>query len=365
MPAKKATKTKKSEIKEMTPDELRKLINREFGAGTMKLASDPSLEIVRIPTGILSLDTLLGGGFAKNRHFEMYGDFSVGKTYITLCLIAMAQSLGMRCAFVDVEGSFDPAFAAHIGVDLDELELIPQDEHGPKCVNVVETLLRSKLYEVIIVDSIASLLPKEEYEKDMTAASMGAEQAKMMSKALRKLTAANSNTALVFINQTREKIGVVFGSKTTTPGGRAMRHYAGVRIELVKTETIKRKGDVLNQKTGEIKREDVAKGHRIQIRVEKDKTGGARQGDQSTMVFDYDHSEHDHVEDLIYLGRSFGYVHKSGDNWWVDEYEDEKVKFRPTFKKWLRKNKAVAEELEDWIREGYEYEDEESEEDDE
>lgn len=357
------TKKKASNLKsitELTPKQLRDMINKEMGAGTMKLASDPSLQITRIPSGILSVDMLMGGGFARNRHFEIYGDFSVGKTYISLCLIAMAQSLGIRCAFIDVEGTFDPAWAELIGVDLDSLELVPQDEHGPKVVNVMEAMLRSKVYGVIILDSIASLLPKEEFEKDMNASSMGAEQAKMMSKAMRKLTAANSETALVFINQTREKLGVIFGTKTTTPGGRAMRHYSGARIELVKTETLKKNAEVVDQKTGEIKKEDIPKGHRIQIRIEKDKTGGAHQGDQSTMVFDYDHAIHDHIEDLLYLGRVHGYVHKSGDNWWVEEYEEEKVKFRPAFKKWLRRNRIIAEELEDWIREGP-YEDEEDE----
>lgn len=350
---------KKTAVKEMTVDELRALVNSEFGAGTMRLASDPSLAIEKIPTGILSIDMLLGGGFPKNRHAEIYGDFSTGKTYLSLMLIATAQSLGINCAFVDVEGSFDPVWAEHLGVDLNELVFIPQDEHGPKVVNVVETLLRSKLYGVVIVDSIASLLPKEEYEKDMTAGSMGAEQAKMMSKAMRKLTAANSETALVFLNQTREKIGVVFGSKVTTPGGRAMRHYSSIRLEMVKTETLKKKRDEVDQKTGEIKKVDTPVGHRVQLRVEKAKVGGTQMGDQSTFVFNYDHARHDHIEDLIYLGRVFGYIHKSGDNWWYDGMEDEKVRGRPAFKKWLRRNRAVAEELEDLIREGpYEDEDE-------
>lgn len=342
---------KKSSMKEMTPAQLRSLVNKNFGANTMRLASDPDLLIKRIPTGILPIDMLLDGGVPQNRHTEIFGDFSVGKTYLSLCLIASAQSLGMSCAFVDVEGSFDPEWAEYVGVDLDELDLIPQDEHGPKIVNVIETLLRSKLYQLIIVDSIASLLPKEEFEKDMMAGSMGAEQAKMMSKAMRKLTAANTNTALVFINQTREKIGVVFGSKVTTPGGRAMRHYAGIRIEMVKTETLKRKARTVNQKTGEIKREDVPVGHRIQIRVVKDKTGSSNMGDQTTIVFDYETAEHDRIEDLIYLGRVYGFIEKSGDNWWVDGYKDEAQKYRPAFKKWLEKNKAVAEELEDQIRE--------------
>ncbi len=181
------------------------------------------------------------------------------------------------------------------------------------------------------------------------------EQAKLMSKALRKLTAANSNTAMVFINQTREAVGVMFGKKTLAPGGRAMSHYAGMRLELVRTEQLRRKGQTVDHKTGEIKDGNVVFGHRVLVRAEKDKTGGiVRPNDETTFVYDYEKGHHDHIEDLIYLGRVNGFIKskKKGkvDQWWVEEYEDEAQIGRTRFKRWLRKNKAVAEELEEWIR---------------
>jgi recombination protein RecA len=363
-----ATKKKRDAIKEMTPQQLAAMINKEKGEGVMRFASDPSLRIVRIPTGILSVDYRLGGGFARNRYTELFGSSAVGKTYVTLHAIATAQANDLRCGFMDVERTFDPAWAERIGIDLEELAYSEQNKHANQCVDVLETWLVSGLYDVIVMDSIAALLPEPEAGTDMSAGSMGMEQAKLMSKALRKLTAANRKTALVFINQTRENIGVMFGKKTTTSGGRAMTHYAGQRLELVRTETLKRKGKVINEKTGEISEGDVVSGHRVLVRTEKDKTGGSAPQQTSTFVFDYDEACHDMIEDLIYVGRRFGLVHKSGEKWWVDDYEDEKVHGRSRFKKWLNKNVAVAEELEELIytriQEG-DGEDEEVEEDDE
>lgn len=348
MPTKKKGKAK---VTELTPESLRVAINKHFGEGTMRMASDPSLQITRIPTGILTVDDLLGGGFARNRHAEIYGSASVGKGYLAQKLIASAQALGGRGAWVDVEKTFDPVFGARCGIDLDTMAYHEQ-ETGPRCVDFMETLLRSRLYDVIVLDSIASLLPIQEYENDMEAGSYGMEQAKLMSKALRKLTAANSMTALIFINQTREAIGVTFGKKTTTSGGRAMGFYAGVRLEMVLTERLKRKGRVVDQKTGEIKGDgQVVYGHRVLVRGEKDKTGGlAHPQAETTFVFNYEKGRHDEIEDLIYLGRVYELIHKSGDKWWVEDYEDEKAHGRPRFKKWLRKNRAVREELEEQIR---------------
>lgn len=346
--AKKAVKKKAS--KAITPKELQKAINKQFGEGTMKMASDPDLVIERIPTGILSVDFITSGGLPRGRHIELFGSANAGKTYTALRFIAEAQRRGLRAAFVDVEKSFDPLFAEHAGVDLSKLAFHHQ-KHGNQVVDFIETLLRSKLYDVIVLDSIAALLPKSELENDMEAGSYGAEQAKLMSKALRKLTTANEKTVLVYINQTREAIGVMFGKRTRTSGGVAMWFYAGTRIEMVKTESIKRSARQIDPSNGSEKVSDIVVGHRVLVRIEKDKTGGSRPYEQTSFTFNYEKSEIDHLEDLIYLGRVTGLIHKTGDKWWVDGYEDEKQHGRPRFKKWLRRNRAVAEELEEMIRE--------------
>jgi recombination protein RecA len=319
--------------------------------GAMMRASDPSLIIERIPTGILSIDTTLSGGFARGRHVEIFGGYNVGKTYTTYRLIATTQAAGGRCAFIDVEGTFDPEFATNCGVDIEELDF-HQQEHGNRVIDFMETLLRSRLYDVIVLDSIAALLPKAELEADMEAGSYGTAQAKLMSAALRRLTAANRRTVLVYINQTREAIGSIFAKRSVTSGGRAMAFYAGTRLEMVRTENIKRKGQVLDPEKGEYAEKDVVKGHRVLVRVEKDKTGSAHQHATTSFVFDYDLGGIDPVEDLVYCGRVRGLVHKSGNSWWLNGYEDEKQPSRAKFKGWLRRNVAVAEELEELIRTG-------------
>ncbi len=342
----------KADVKELTPAALATLINKRFGEGTMKKASDPSLVIERLPCGILSVDMLIGGGFPRNRHSELYGGASVGKSYVAQKLIATTQQQGGRGAWVDCEKTFDPAFAEICGIDLDELA-IHEQEHGPKCVNFMETLLRTELYDVIVLDSISALLPLYEFENELGVGSMGMEQAKLMSTALRKLTAANKSTSVIFINQTREAVGAMtFGKKTTTSGGRAMSHYAGLRLELVRVETLKKKGRKVNEKTGEINdAADVPYGHRVLVRGEKDKTGGLfRPQDETSFVFDYEAGGHDNVEDLIYLGRLYGYIEKKGDKWWVEDHEKQQKHGRPAFKKWLDEHEDVQADLEGWIR---------------
>lgn len=345
---------KKKEASELTPEALQKAINKRWGEGSMMMASDPSLQIKRIPTGILSVDIALGGGIARGRHTEMYGGYSVGKTYVAYRTIASAQKKKIKCAFIDVEGSFDPTFAEHAGVKLDKLAF-HQQEHGNRVIDFIETLLRSQQYGVICLDSIAALLPKQEREMDMEAGSYGTQQAKMMSAALRRLTAANRSTALIYINQTRDAIGSMF-AKSVTSGGRAMSFYAGTRLELVRTENIKKSVKQIDPKTQEEKNTKVVVAHRVLVKVEKDKTGGARQHSTTSFVFHYAKAQIDPIEDLMYVGRVYGFVHKKGNFYWVDEYEDEKQNGRAKFKKWLRKNAAVAEDLEEWIWEAFEEE---------
>lgn len=341
------SKAKTDEAQALTPAEVAAIINKKW-PGTMKTANDPSLKITRIPCGILSIDLLLGGGFARRRHFEIYGGYNVGKTYTTYCLIANAQREGLNCAFVDVEGTFDPEFAESCGVDLEKLHT-PEFEHGNRAIDIIEALLRSAAYDVVVLDSIAALLPKAELEMDMESGSMGTHQAKMMSAALRRLTAANKKTVMVYINQTREAIGVVFGKRSVTSGGKAMGFYAGTRLEMVRTENIKRKSRTIDASKGDEKEVEIVVGHRVLVRVEKDKTGGAKPHAETSFVFSYDLGHADPIEDLIFLGRQYGLVKKNSSSWWVKGYEDEKQQGRSRFKKWLRKNVAVAEELRDDI----------------
>lgn len=340
-------------VEDITPEALMKMINKKYGPKTMRMASDPHFQIERIPTGILSVDVRLGGGFPRNRHVEIYGGWSVGKTYLAYRSIASAQALGLRCCFVDIERTFNPTFAELAGVDLDSLAM-PEAEHGNMAIDLMETFLRSGIYDIIVLDSIAALLPKAELESTLEAGSMGTEQARLMSKALRKLTAANKKTVLIYINQTREAIGVTFGKRSVTSGGKAMGFYSGIRLELVRTENIKRKGRQIDPAKGDEKVVDLVRGHRVLLRVEKDKSGGTQQGSTTSFVFDYELNGVDHVEDLMYLGRTYNFVMKSGMKWWMEGYEDEMQTGRANFKKWLRRNTAVQEELETMIREAAE-----------
>jgi recombination protein RecA len=276
----------------------------------------------------------------------------VGKTYVTLRLIAAAQAEGMACCYIDCEGAFDPEFAELVGVDLEALT-IHRQVNGHRVFDIMEAWITSGAYDLIVMDSIASLLPKSEAENEIESATMGTAQARLMSLGLRKVTTAlsHSEVALVYVNQIREAIGVMFGDRTVTSGGKAMGHYAGVRLEIVRSENIKRKARVVNPQTGSAAAKDVIKAHRALLRVKKDKTGGAFQHATSTFVFDYELKGIDHLEDLIYLGRQFGLVHKQGSHWWMDGCGDEKQVGRGKFKSWLRKNQIVADELEELIRE--------------
>jgi recombination protein RecA len=333
--------------KDVTLAELEAALTKRFGQGAVRRASDPTLAVTRIPTGILSVDYLIGGGLARNRHTELYGQYSAGKTYTALRAIASAQSQGLRCAFVDVEGSFDPSFAEHIGVNLGELFIPDELEHGNAIVDYTEFLLRSELYDLVTLDSIAALLPKEEREASSEKSTYGASQAKLMSSALRKLTTANKKTAIVWINQMRDSMSMFVPS--TTSGGRAMGFYAGSRIELNRVEIIKQERARRNVKTGKVAKTEVPIAHRVLLKVEKDKTGGAKQFDQGTFVFDYATKGVDEIEDLIYVGQELDLIRMKSDRYMLKGYTDESQHGRPRFKAWLTKNKAVAEELRELI----------------
>lgn len=313
------------------------------------MGSDPSLEIQRLSTGVLSVDWGIGGGFCRNRHSELFGPPSTGKT--SLCYYAMAQTQrdGGRVGFINVEDKYDASWAARCGVDVDEMEIESQQVDGNQCIDIMEAWVRSGLYDMIVLDSIAALLPADDRTQSMSdGGGFNTGQAKMMSKAMRKLTAANQRTACVYINQVREDLGgSQFFKKDITSGGRAMGHYAALRINMVRTETMKRTRPVVNH-LGKTENKEVPTGHRVLMRVQKEQTGGAFEGDTTTFVFDYELGGIDPIEDLIYLGLQYGLV-IPGDSWRVQGYEDEKQKGRPAFKKWLRRNRAVAQDLEEMI----------------
>lgn len=343
-------KAKKTE-RLRTPQDLIKAVNKEFGDGTLMLASDERLEITRQSTGHLAVDFALGGGVPRGRTVEIYGPYAAGKTYLASCIVAAAQREGHTAAWLDGEGVFDPNFAASAGVDLDEL-LYHRQKGGEQLVNVMEMLLRSGLIAVTVTDSIASLLPKAERENAMGSGSMGMHQAKMMSEAMRRLTTANQhNTCMLWINQMRDNTKSMFGGSVTS-GGRAMGFYASTRIELVKTETLKRKKKGVNPKTGGDSADDNVWGHRVLMKVTKEKSGGTTPGTTMPFVFNYEKGGIDRTEDLIYLGQMLGFVHGSPGaqaRWWVDGHEDDVQVGRTRFKKWLERNDEVCEDLELWI----------------
>lgn len=350
-----ATKKKISQT-QLEGDALLKAVNKKYGEGTIGYASDPSLRITRVPSGIMPLDYILNGGWARGRHAELYGSFSVGKTLTTLLTIATAQEMGLKCAFFDAEKSFDPVFAEHLGVDLNKLVFpLRKRRTGEEIVNIMEALLYASDFDVMVLDSIASLLPKKEQEEVIEKESYGTYQARLMSKALRKLTTANQDTVLIYINQLRDSIGSMF-AQSVTSGGRAMSFYAGTRVEFSKAEDIKETRTMLDARTIKTTSKQVKLGHRILVRLAKDKTG-AQPWDEASFVFNYETQKIDHEEELLYLGRRMGLVKSSGgasgpETLWVASNPSKKSKGRKNFKKYLASNPSVALALEEAILEG-------------
>lgn len=234
-------------------------IEKQFGKGSvMKLGEFKAMEVEAIPTGALSLDIALGiGGVPRGRIIEVFGPESSGKTTLALHVIAEAQKMGGEAAFIDAEHALDPVYAKKLGVDIDNL-IVSQPDTGEQALEITEALVRSGALDVIVVDSVAALVPKAEIDGDMGDSHMGL-QARLMSQALRKLAGAinKSKTVLIFINQLREKIGVMFGNPETTTGGRALKFYASVRMDIRKIENIKQDGDVM--------------GNRVRVKVIKNK----------------------------------------------------------------------------------------------
>ena len=309
-------------------------IERQFGKGSiMKLGSEnPAMEIEATSTGSLGLDIALGiGGLPKGRIIEIYGPESSGKTTLTLHCIAEEQKKGGVCAFVDAEHALDPLYAKKLGVNLDEL-LISQPDTGEQALEIVDTLVRSGAVSMVVVDSVAALTPKAEIEGDMGDATVGA-QARLMSQAMRKLTASigRSNCMVIFINQIRMKIGVMFGSPETTSGGNALKFYASVRLDI--------------RRIGSIKDRDEVTGNQTRVKVVKNKVAPPFRQVEFDIMYGEGISK---VGELIDLGVKAGVVDKSGA-WY--SYGDERIgQGRENAKQFLRDHADIAYEIEDKIR---------------
>jgi recombination protein RecA len=310
-------------------------IERQFGKGSvMRLgAKGPLEEIAVIPTGALSLDVALGvGGVPRGRVCEIYGPESSGKTTLALHIIAEAQRLGGTAAFIDAEHALDPIYARNLGVDTDEL-LISQPDTGEQALEITETLVRSNAVDVIVIDSVAALVPRAELDGDMGDSLPGL-QARLMSQALRKLTAAisRSGCVVIFINQIREKIGVMFGSPETTSGGRALKFYASVRLDIRRQDAIK------------IGTESV--GVRTKVKVVKNKLAPPFREAEFDVMYGEGISKSGTILDA---GVEQGVIEKSG-TWY--SYKNERIgQGRDNAKKWLQENAAVLADLEAKIRE--------------
>jgi recombination protein RecA len=310
-------------------------ITKRFGEGAiMKLGDSQSLAVDVIPTGTLSLDLALGvGGIPRGRVTEIYGPEASGKTTICQHIVAEAQKAGGTAAFIDMEHALDPSYAARTGVDIENL-LISQPDTGEQALEIAESLIRSGAVDVIVIDSVAALVPRAEIEGDMGDSHMGL-MARLMSQALRKLSGAirQTNTSLVFTNQLREKIGVVFGNPETTPGGRALKFYSSVRLDVRRIQSIKSGTDII--------------GSRTRVRVVKNKVAPPFR----TAEFDIMHDEGiSKTGDVLDLAVELGVVDKRGSFYYYGE--DLRIaQGRENAKVYLKENPEMTEEIESAIRE--------------
>lgn len=312
-------------------------IEKAYGKGSiMKLGdSGANMNIETVPTGSLSLDIALGlGGIPKGRIIEVYGPESSGKTTVALHMVAEVQKRGGIAGFIDAEHALDPVYAKNIGVDIDNL-YISQPDNGEQALEITETMVRSGAVDIVIVDSVAALVPKAEIEGEMGDSHMGL-QARLMSQALRKLTGviSKSNCSVIFINQVREKIGVMFGNPETTTGGRALKFYASVRMEVRRTESLKVGGEVI--------------GNRAKVKVVKNKIAPPFKEAEFDIMFGQGISKEG---DILDLAVKENIIEKSGA-WYA--YQGAKIgQGRENAKIYLRDNPAVCQEAEDKVRSIY------------
>ncbi|WP_102372148.1 recombinase RecA [Enorma phocaeensis] len=309
-------------------------IEKKFGTGSIMRFGDggPDLEIEAIPTGALSLDAALGiGGVPRGRIIEIYGPESSGKTTLSLEILAEAQAAGGVVAFIDAEHALDPTYAARIGVDIDEV-LISQPDTGEQALEICDMLVRSGAIDAVVIDSVAALVPRAEIEGEIGDSSVGL-QARLMSQALRKLAGslAKSNTTCIFINQLREKIGVMFGNPETTPGGRALKFFSTVRIEIRRIESLKNGQDII--------------GNRVRCKVVKNKVAAPFRTAEFDIMYGTGISKEGSILDMAV---DFNIVKKSGA-WYT--YESERLgQGREAAKEFLRKNPELSDEIEHKVR---------------
>jgi len=312
-------------------------IERQFGKGSVMKLGDPanSMNVETIPTGSLSLDIALGlGGIPKGRIVEIYGPESSGKTTVTLHMIAEVQKRGGIAGFVDAEHALDPVYAKNIGVDIDNL-YISQPDNGEQALEITETMVRSGAMDIVVVDSVAALVPKAEIDGEMGDSHVGL-QARLMSQALRKLTAviSKTNCTVVFINQLREKVGVMFGNPETTTGGRALKFYSSVRLDVRRIESIKQAGEVV--------------GNRTRVRVVKNKIAPPFKEAEFDIMFGKGISTEG---DLLDLAADANIIVKSGA-WYA--YKGQKIgQGRENAKQYLIENRDVFSEIEILVRDHF------------
>jgi recombination protein RecA len=309
-------------------------IEKEFGKGSiMRLGSkDVFVPVSVIPTGALSIDAALGvGGLPRGRVIEIFGPESGGKTTLALHVVAQAQKMGGQAAFIDAEHALDPNYARKLGVDVDNL-LVSQPDNGEQALEITQTLIRSGGVDIVVVDSVAALVPKAELEGDMGDPQMGL-QARLMSQALRKLTGivSKSKTCLIFINQIREKIGVMFGNPETTSGGRALKFYSSIRVDIRRIQAIKEGDRVI--------------GSRTRAKIVKNKVSAPFREAEFDILYGEGISREN---DLIDLGTDKGVLEKSGS--WLSFHGERMGQGRENTRLFLRENKDIAEKLEAALR---------------
>ncbi len=326
-----------SEDKKKALDAAIAKLEKDFGKGTVMKLGDPKahVHVETIPTGSLSLDLALGlGGVPRGRVVEVYGPESSGKTTVALHMIAEVQKRGGIAGFIDAEHALDPVYAKNIGVDIDEL-YISQPDSGDQALEIAETMVRSGAMDIIVIDSVAALVPRQEIEGDMGDSHVGL-QARLMSQALRKLTPviSKSNCVVIFINQLREKVGVMFGNPETTTGGRALKFYASVRMDVRRTETLKQGGEIV--------------GNHVRVKIVKNKIAPPFKEAEFDIMFGKGISREG---DILDLATGINLVNKSGA-WYA--YNGDKIgQGRENAKSYLAEHPEVMEELEAKVRAYY------------
>ncbi|MDD6037390.1 MAG: recombinase RecA [bacterium] len=312
-------------------------IEKQYGKGSIMKLGDPSaaMNVETVPTGSLSLDLALGlGGLPKGRIIEIYGPESSGKTTVALHCVAEVQKRGGIAGFIDAEHALDPVYAKNIGVDIDNL-YISQPDNGEQALEITETMVRSGAVDIVIVDSVAALVPRAEIDGDMGDSHVGL-QARLMSQALRKLTAviSKSNCIVIFINQLREKVGIMFGNPETTTGGRALKFYASVRLDVRRVEALKQAGEVV--------------GNHTRVKIVKNKVAPPFREAEFDIMFGKGISKEG---DILDLAAGLDIVNKSGA-WYA--YEGEKIgQGRENAKQYLADNPAICAEIEEKVRAHY------------